>query len=316
MSEIDEIASKHLGRSADGSLVQRYVTPDSIDRDLLVAVPREQNRVQYGIDSSIFVGFDSWNCYEFSFLLENGFPLTGIVRIKYQHDSKYIVESKSLKLYLNSFNMHKFDGIDPLPAAYLCEQEIKNTLSELLKVPVYVKVHLNSYQFKSNNLPDRLFSFSEDQANLDLYGPSIDFVSKFEEDPSILEINKVYDCVDDCRYFRSSVLRSNCRVTNQPDWADVYIYYKIKDSLEVTPESLLRYLISFRKENHFHEEVCECIYKRLHDLLSPKELFVMCLYTRRGGIDINPVRSSHFYLLEYANWLDDVNSSVRKSLRQ
>jgi TonB-dependent SusC/RagA subfamily outer membrane receptor len=86
--------------------------------------------------------------------------------------------------------------------------------------------------------------------------------------------------------WRSHSLRSNCRVTNQPDWGDVYIH--IAGHRTVSPESLLQYIVSMRKENHFHEEICECIYKRLWDMLTPQELMVSCLYTRRGGIDINP----------------------------
>ena len=97
------------------------------------------------------------------------------------------------------------------------------------------------------------------------------------------------------KFLHSYSLRSNCRVTNQPDWGDVFMYYKGTRSL--TEESFLKYIVSMRKENHFHEEICELIYKRLYDILNPEELFVACLYTRRGGIDINPVRASNSKLL-------------------
>ena len=96
--------------------------------------------------------------------------------------------------------------------------------------------------------------------------------------------------------YTSRSLRSNCRVTNQPDWGDIYIH--INGTKTVTPESLIRYIVSMRSENHFHEEICEAVYKRLSDLLRPTELVVACLYTRRGGIDINPIRASSNYLLE------------------
>jgi 7-cyano-7-deazaguanine reductase len=103
-------------------------------------------------------------------------------------------------------------------------------------------------------------------------------------------------------------------VTNQPDWGDVYIH--IKGEKAVTPESLLQYIVSMRKENHFHEEIAECIYKRLFDLLQPEELFVACLYTRRGGIDINPVRASNNRVLyKYGN-IADVTNFCTKTARQ
>jgi 7-cyano-7-deazaguanine reductase len=114
----------------------------------------------------------------------------------------------------------------------------------------------------------------------------------------------------------SSALRSNCRITNQPDWGDVFIHIQGEDC--VTPESLMRYIISMRKENHFHEEICECIYTRLRDLLADDtEILVACLYTRRGGIDINPVRASSPKLLnEVVPGLIDSDVPHRKTPRQ
>ena len=115
--------------------------------------------------------------------------------------------------------------------------------------------------------------------------------------------------------WRSYSLRSNCRVTNQPDWGDVYIHIKGENS--VTPESLLKYIVSMRKENHFHEEICECIYKRLYDLLDPEELFVSCLYTRRGGVDINPTRATDDNTLyKYGGGIVDVMNFCTKTARQ
>ncbi len=96
--------------------------------------------------------------------------------------------------------------------------------------------------------------------------------------------------------WHSSLLKSNCRVTSQPDWGDVYIM--CKGQHQVTAESLLKYIISFRDECHFHEEICETIYKRLLDALHPQELVVTCLYARRGGIDINPVRGTSMDAIE------------------
>jgi len=132
----------------------------------------------------------------------------------------------------------------------------------------------------------------------------------YNESADILE---VVPSIGRYERWRSHSLRSNCRVTNQPDWGDVYIHIKGKKA--VTPESLLQYIVSMRKENHFHEEICECIYKRLYDLLAPEELFVVCLYTRRGGIDINPVRASNSELLNQIPLIETYNFCT-KTARQ
>ena len=133
---------------------------------------------------------------------------------------------------------------------------------------------------------------------------------RYNESSDILE---VVPSIGRYERWRSHSLRSNCRVTNQPDWGDVYIH--IKGEKAVTPESLLQYIVSMRKENHFHEEIAECIYKRLYDLLDPEELLVTCLYTRRGGIDINPTRASNYYLLNQAPIIDAYNF-CEKTARQ
>ncbi len=107
--KIEDIASVHLGKAGDGSVVKPYVTPTTVTPSLLVPIPRSLNRTQYDLsDSNLpFIGYDVWNAYEFSTLLDNGYPLSGVLRIAYPASSANIVESKSLKLYLNSFNMFK-----------------------------------------------------------------------------------------------------------------------------------------------------------------------------------------------------------------
>lgn len=305
MKSIEHIASVHLGKAGDGSVVKPYVTPDEVDPSLLVAVPRVLNRIQYGIDEAHlpFTGYDTWNCYEFSTLLPNGYPLTGVLKIVYASNSLSIVESKSLKLYLNSFNMSK-----KFTSAIVIEAKIKNDLQHVLNAGVEVKFYkqksLNSVTKPLNNY---FWHVDEvvDYANLKF--------DSYNETPDLL---KVVDAnpASDTRYHTSS-LRSNCRVTNQPDWGDVYVY--IKGNKAITPDSFLQYIISMRKENHFHEEICECIYKRLWDLLEPDELFVSCLYTRRGGIDINPSRASSFkVLMQEASSLANVDILCEKTLRQ
>lgn len=309
MTTIEDIASVHLGKAGDGSIVKPYVTPDHIDSTLLVAVPRKLNRVQYDIkDNQLpFVGTDVWNCYEFSTLLDSGYPLSGLLKIEYSSSSHSIVESKSLKLYLNSFNMVRISDTANL-AKVVIESRVSDDLSKLLGSKVNVTFHRQSAK-NSQILPlSNTFWFIDEV---------IDFKNtKFEsynEDPSLLEIVPA-NALSDTRLHTSS-LRSNCRVTNQPDWGDVYI--TIKGDKTITALSFLKYIVSMRRENHFHEEICECIYKRLWDLLRPDELFVACLYTRRGGIDINPVRASNIELLNYEAFpLTQSTLICQKTMRQ
>ncbi len=301
---IEDIASKHLGKAGDGTRVDPYKTPDMITPDLLVGVPRVLNRTQYEIDEEDlpFVGLDSWNCYEFSCLLDNGFPVSGLLRINYSSDSKCIVESKSLKLYLNSFNMHKTSKTVEGAIKFVQDRVEHDLLDILGTLSVDITLHLNEGDVKAP-VHDQYIKL-EDTVDVEL----VEF-TRYNEDPDILEV------IDSTGITKlsSSVLRSNCRVTNQPDWGDVFVY--IEGDKTITPESLLQYIVSMRKENHFHEEVCECIYKRLHDLLQPEGLIVTCVYTRRGGIDINPLRASSDELVnQQAISLSE--NITRKTMRQ
>lgn len=308
MNEIEAIASMHLGKAGDGSVVKPYVTPDEVDPSLLVGVPRVLNRTAYEIDEDNlpFYGKDTWNCYEFSTLTDNGFPVSGLLRIVYPSDSKCIVESKSLKLYLNSFNMMK-NGATVDEVITNVESRIYDDLA-----PVLGTDWLDVGLLFDDADPRRPIAgdFTLVERHVD---PTQISFEHFNESPDILEVVDATDSY--VRQWRSAVLRSNCRVTNQPDWGDVYI--AIKGKSQVTPESLLQYIVSMRKENHFHEEIAECIYKRLFDLLKPEELFVACLYTRRGGIDINPARAtSEEVFWKYGAGLADPWVINHKTLRQ
>ena len=302
---------KHLGKAADGSTSAAYITPDHIDSSLLEAVPRFLNRTQYGIDERDlpFTGFDTWNCYEFSTLTNNGFPVSGLLRIVYPADSANIVESKSLKLYLNSFNMEKL-GASVAEVMLAVQLKITKDLKEILgTLDVDVMLHLSSSADRSLKPFTSGFNFYDLESTVDV--ANIDF-SAYNEDSRILQKEKTTSNI--VQRWHSSSLRSNCKITNQPDWGDVYI--SIKGDRKVTPESLLQYIVSMRKENHFHEEICELIYKRLQDLLEPEELLVACLYTRRGGIDINPIRVNSQKALMLASNLINANCTNVKTMRQ
>lgn len=308
MTKIEDIASVHLGKAGDGSVVKPYVTPDHVDPSLLVAIPRQLNRDQYDIkeESLPFVGYDSWNCYEVSFLLDNGFPVNCVVKITYPANSKYIVESKSLKLYLNSYNMDKM-GATLTHAKNVFIQKIIRDLCEVLMCDVSVSVFINDSDIEHPPI-DEVFLRVENMVDVD----RINF-PWYTENPEILHEVPNRSIIP--FQVRSNSLRSNCRVTNQPDWGDVYIYMDANHVPSL--ESLLQYIVSMRKENHFHEEICECIYKRLWDKFNPSELFVACLYTRRGGIDINPVRASSSYLLgKFSYNMMTPGIRVKKTMRQ
>tara|TARA_R110000803_G_scaffold186839_1_gene249232 strand:+ start:3031 stop:3972 length:942 start_codon:yes stop_codon:yes gene_type:complete len=307
-AKIEAIASKVLGKTSDGNTMMRYETPDQVDNTLLVGIPRYLNRTQYNIeeDNLGFVGMDTWNSYEFSCLLDNGFPVSGLLRWSYGSDSENIVESKSAKLYLNSFNMAKM-GDTVEKAIAKVEEIVYNDFTEVLKLKdefdLDLVLHVNETYGYAQPMAG---TWTKLEDHVDVENISFDH---YNESPDILEVVESSGRVD--RYTSSS-LRSNCRVTNQPDWGDIFIH--IKGEKTITPESLMQYVVSMRKENHFHEEICECVYKRLMDLLKPEELVVSCLYTRRGGIDINPIRASSSSLM----WKHPIANSflTAKTMRQ
>lgn len=316
MVKIEDIASVHLGKAGDGSVVKPYITPDNIDSSLLVGIPRHLNRTVYNIDDNNlpFVGFDTWNCYEFSTLTTNGFPVCGVIRCVYPSNSPNIVESKSLKLYLNSFNMARLaDKVEDVITK--SEEIIQEDVAKALGLSDKTELQISFCdEIRSQVVSPINWNIHDGFVPLE-YHVKVEEVefNHYNEDPSILE---VVPALRDADYnWRSAVLRSNCRVTNQPDWGD--IYFSIEGDLTVTPESLLQYIVSMRKENHFHEEICECVYKRLYDLLKPNKLLVACLYTRRGGIDINPIRTTDYDILrKYATGLETSYKLNTKTLRQ
>ena len=195
--------------------------------------------------------------------------------------------------------------IETTDEVWQIEQRIQRDLSEVIGGEVDAFIRWGDINTVTPIIGD--FTSLEHYCNIenmsfDIYNESADILDVV---PSIGRYER----------WRSYSLRSNCRVTNQPDWGDVYIH--IKGDKAVTPESLLKYIISMRKENHFHEEICECIYKRLYDLLFPEELFVACLYTRRGGIDINPARATDLRtLFKYGGGIVDVTNFCTKTARQ
>jgi len=303
MSKLDnKNISKHLGQSS------QYKS--EYDASLLVREPRSSNRKHLGIKekSLPFIGCDVWNGYEVSALTNNGVPVCGVAKVVYPSDSKYIVESKSMKLYWNTFNMTKMgDTFDKVVKNL--EETASKDLSKYLQTDVRVTVFPTSDTFSNDNpYTDKNYKRLENTDEIDAESYYVDVYS---ETASLLETkhlnstNKPYKVM-------SSLLKSNCRVTSQPDWGDVFI--SLEGTRHPSDKELLKYIISFRDECHFHEEICETIFTRLNNTFEPRSLMVACLYVRRGGWDINPIRTTHEYLIDEFFW--DHKVPWIKTLRQ
>lgn len=268
--------------------------PTSYDSSILFPIERKGNRDKYLINSEKipFVGFDTWNCYEVSFLTNTNLPVSGILKIVYSASSEFIVESKSLKLYLNSFNLEKL-GSSINSASQAFQDTVKQDLTRILKVPVHVRFFRERFKIIQ---PFGDFQFEQLSEIIGIEKYQNIQIEEFNENPDLLKgisTEKTHTL-----RFQSDLLRSNCPVTNQPDWGDLFCV--IESNYQIDPSSIVKYLVSFRKENHYHEEVVEMIYKRIVDKFNPSRLMVAAMYTRRGGIDINPIRATHEVLLDPA----------------
>ncbi len=238
--------------------------------DLLQAVPRSMNRVELNLTAELpFSGTDRWNGYELSWLNSKGKPLVAIMRCEVPVSSPNLIESKSFKLYLNSFNQSHFD----------CIESVVETLTADLSQCAGGKVKV--MLFKPAEFPQMQIS-SFDAVSID----DLDIeVKDYQLAPSILHAGgeKVEESLT------SDLLKSNCLITNQPDWGSVFIRYQ---GQQINHEGLLRYLISFRQHNEFHEQCVERIFCDIMAHCKPNKLSVYARYTRRGGLDINPFRSN------------------------
>ena len=295
--EVVSIANRHLGKVGGDGYSDQY------DPSLLVKIPRYLNREAYSLTGKEFVGVDTWNAYEVSAITEKGQPVAGMLKIVCPADSYNHVESKSIKLYLNSLNMTKI-GKTASECIIGIEARVKRDLDELLETDTTVS-------FYTSNDDGRPLSFEgyldlKDVTDLD----QIDFTA-FQSDASQLTVEEV---TEESKIIKlsSNLLRSNCRVTNQPDWGDVYI--KIIGKKIPSSGSIAKYIVSHRTVSHFHEEICEMIFKHLYDAFQPEQLMVSCLYTRRGGIDINPIRATHSMLIP--EFFTSPEYRIAKTLRQ
>lgn len=256
------------------NLGQHTTYPTTYQPNLLQSVPRQLNRTPLGVKDQVlpFIGSDRWWAYEISWLRPNGMPQVVIGQFEIPAESPNLIESKSFKLYLNSFNETQWQSQE------MVEATLAKDLSACAGAPVRVT----------------LMSLSDARAQqiTEWQGIMLDTldinVESYDYDPSLLK------CVEDAAIVSetlvSNLLKSNCLITNQPDWGSVKIEYQ---GPQLDHASVLRYLISFRRHNEFHEQCVERIFIDIMRAASPQHLSVQANYTRRGGLDINPFRSTH-----------------------
>jgi 7-cyano-7-deazaguanine reductase len=235
-----------------------------------------ENRKKLGLKEGQalpFVGIDIWNAFELSWLNKKGKPQIALAEFQIPADSPNMIESKSFKLYLNSLNNTRFED-----EAEVREKLIAD-LSSVAGSKITTRIHptepvaKKGMQEMGGVLMDRL---------------DIEVEPSLSADPSLLGINEDFGPIEQCLV--SHLLKSNCPVTGQPDWASVQIRYQGRPILE---EGLLRYLIGFRQLGEFHEHCVETIFCDIKRQCKPEKLSVYARYTRRGGLDINPFRTDH-----------------------
>lgn len=253
------------------------------DPSLLVFVPREPKRNDIGYQGNDvdFDGVDVWNAYEFSYLDGQGKPHVKIGKLVYSAETENIVESKSLKLYFNSFNMSKFKNESDVE--YIVRKDLMRGLNDdELDFILMDADHI--FDFEDRRLiyqPIDGYDISPETYVVDksLLKPEIQMPNIAEDNPVLF-----------AQTLRSNLLKSNCLVTHQPDWASVYLTIVPRDRVGIDEQSLLKYIVSFRQHNEFHEQCVERIFHDVKEAINPLALEVFAKYTRRGGIDINPYR--------------------------
>src|SRR5690554_1041119 len=257
------LSNAPLGRDVD--------YPRSYDPTLLFPIERETNRRSLQRPAHWY-GADIWNGYEISWLNPRGLPRVAVARFTIPADSPRLIESKSFKLYLNSHNEERYASADDLAAI------LRTDLSRAAGAEV--QVHLETDLARLESVCRPLPGLCLDDLDIE--------IDRYEPDATLLRRDSGSAVVTETLV--SNLLKSNCPVTGQPDWGSVQVRYT---GPGIKHASLLRYVVSFRRHTEFHEHCVERMYCDLWQVLSPQSLFVMARYTRRGGLDINPWRSSH-----------------------
>ena len=267
-----------------GILGQSTSYPKTYAPDMLYPIPRALGRAKLALPTdALSIGMDWWQVFEMSWLNSQGISQVAMARLAIPATSDYIVESKSLKLYFNSLNFTEFDN----------QQAVKATVEKDLSACLKTDVTLEIFEVNiANSLPISAPQGDCIDNALDIIGKKIAIVS--DVNPSSLTVANQVASDSQLQILHSHLLRSNCPVTNQPDWGTLEIQI---DSQPIDRAGLLEYILSFRQHNGFHEQCVEQIFSDLTQAFAPKTLMVRAWYTRRGGIDINPCRVSDISLL-------------------
>lgn len=267
-----------------GILGQSTSYPKTYAPDMLYPIPRALGRAKLALPAdALSIGMDWWQVFEMSWLNSQGISQVAMARLAIPATSDYIVESKSLKLYFNSLNFTEFDN----------QQAVKATVEKDLSACLKTDVTLEIFEVNiANSLPISAPQGDCIDNALDIIGKKIAIVS--DVNPSSLTVANQVASDSQLQILHSHLLRSNCPVTNQPDWGTLEIQI---DSQAIDRAGLLEYILSFRQHNGFHEQCVEQIFSDLTQAFAPKTLMVRAWYTRRGGIDINPCRVSDISLL-------------------
>ncbi|MEI5639161.1 MULTISPECIES: NADPH-dependent 7-cyano-7-deazaguanine reductase QueF [unclassified Pseudoalteromonas] len=263
-SNAPELQSSVLGKTTD------YAS--SYTPSLLHPIARKLNRDQIAVDETNlpFKGEDTWTGYELSWLNPKGKPQVAVASFVFPCQSSHIIESKSFKLYLNSFNQSRFESMAAVHQAL--QADLSEAANCEVSVTLYGPEEYDCIPFTA--LPGTCIDDLD--ISVDSYTPNSALLQTASD--------KVVE-----ETLHSHLLKSNCLITSQPDWASIVIHYH---GPQIDREALLKYLISFRDHNEFHEQCVERIYCELWRALKPHKLSVYARYTRRGGLDINPYRSS------------------------
>jgi 7-cyano-7-deazaguanine reductase len=289
--KLTDIAKKTLGDSTSYA-----VYTDKFDPSLLNPMPRSIAREGHGIMGIEFKGFDVWHCHEATFLLDNGLPVAGTLKFVYDAESEYMIESKSMKLYLNSFDMCKM-GKTAREAILNYETQVKSDLEKVLGTQVSARFY-SSYDYKSAHTINLFHEYEDLSAcsGAEFFDGVSSIRQEFLENMVIddyegkkshLEVVEIGRGAQH-KYF-SNILRSRCRHTKQKDTGTALIAYS--STKLIAPPSLLKQIVSLREVNEFHEFCAEKLFCEIAKNLNPTDpLNVTLLYARRGSLDINPVR--------------------------
>jgi len=261
-----------MGNNPSG---QSVVYSTHYNPGLLITIPRSENREKLGLNLKDlpFQGFDVWHAYELSWLNKQGKPQVAIGRLTFPCESTYLIESKSLKLYLNSLNQEKYGS----------DSELSELIADDLSTAVEasVTIELLSLNSEGNALESpQGVCLDKLEVEISAYHPKAELL---KNEDSNLVAETLY----------TNLFRSNCPITNQPDWATFTVTYKGK---RISHVALLQYLVSYREHNDYHESCVEKIFYDLQRCCEPDELTLQANFLRRGGLDINPLRTTLSHL--------------------